>query len=73
LVSQTEVVQAARAESATIIDAAHEESDRLRGECDVYVDSKLATFEETLTGTLRTITRGRQQLRSGVSAPDYRG
>ena len=42
LVSQTEVVQSANAEATRMIDSAHAEADRLRGECDIYVDSKLA-------------------------------
>ena len=71
LVSETEVVQAARAESERVIDAAHAESDRLRGECDVYVDNKLAEFEELLTGTIRSVNRGRQQLRTGAGVHDY--
>ena len=71
LVSQTEVVQAAHAESARVIDAAHAESDRLRSECDEYVDSKLAEFEDVLGTTLRSVGRGRQQLRTGAGVPDY--
>ena len=39
------IVASANAESARLIDAAHVEADRLRGECDIYVDSKLAEFE----------------------------
>ena len=69
--SQTEVVTAAHAESARVIDAAHAESDRLRSECDLYVDSKLAEFEELLSGTLRSVGRGRQQLRTGTGVPNY--
>ena len=42
LVSQTEIVQTATAEATRLIDSAHAEADRLRGECDIYVDSKLA-------------------------------
>lgn len=71
LVSQTEVVQSAHAESARVIDAAHAESDRMRSECDLYVDTKLAEFEEFLTGTVRSVGRGRQQLRTGSGVPDY--
>ena len=71
LISQAEVVQAAHAESARVIDSAHAESDRLRGECDMYVDSKLAEFEEFLTTTTRSVGRGRQQLRTGSGVPDY--
>lgn len=71
LVTQTEVVQAAYSESARILDGAHADADRMRAECDSYVDSTLGSLEETLTTTLRTIGRGRTSLRSGGIA-DYR-
>ncbi|GAB2669975.1 DivIVA domain-containing protein [Gordonia jinhuaensis] len=71
LVSQTEVVAAAKSEADRIVDAAHAESDRQRGECDVYVDSKLAEFEDILTTTMRSVNRGRQQLRTGAGVHDY--
>lgn len=71
LVSETEVVGAAKSEAERIIDAAHAEADRLRGDCDVYVDEKLAQFEEILTGTLRSVNRGRHQLRTGAGMHDY--
>lgn len=70
LVSTTDVVQAARAESARLLDAAQDEADRLRDECDKYVDGRLAELEDTLTATLRTVGRGRSALRSGRPA-DY--
>ena len=69
--SQTEVVQSANAEATRLIDAAHAEADRLRGECDIYVDSKLAEFEEFLNGTLRSVGRGRHQLRTAAGTHDY--
>ena len=47
------------------------EADRLRGDCDIYVDEKLAQFEEVLTGTLRSVNRGRHQLRTGAGMHDY--
>ncbi len=71
LVSQTEVVQSAYAESARILDAAHADSDRMRAECDSYVDTKLASLEDALTKALRTVGRGRTALRAGAPA-DYR-
>ncbi|GGM06540.1 DivIVA domain-containing protein [Nakamurella endophytica] len=71
LVSQSEVVQAAHRESAEILDAAHADVDRMRADCDSYVDAKLASLEEILTKTLRTVGRGRTALRSGAVA-DYR-
>ncbi len=71
LVSDNEVVQAATAEATRLIDTAHAESDRLRGECDIYVDNKLAEFEEFLNGTLRSVGRGRHQLRTAAGTHDY--
>ena len=37
-----------------------------RGECDIYVDNKLAQFEEYLNGTLRSVSRSRHQLRTAA-------
>jgi cell division septum initiation protein DivIVA len=73
LVSSAEVVQAAHRESARIMDAATEQTDRLRAECDEYVDGKLAEFEDLLDRTMRTVSRGRGQLRGPVGAADSRG
>ena len=56
------MVRAAHAEAARLVDAADAEADRLRRECDTYVDTKLAEFEDTLGKALRTVTRGRNQL-----------
>lgn len=69
LVSQTEVVRTAHAEGARVVDAAEAESDRLRRECDAYVDAKLAEFEETLGKALRTVGQGRSQLWRGAGGP----
>ena len=66
LVSQTDVVQAAHAESARILDATADEAARQRGECDEYVDSKLAEFGDLLTHTLRTVDKGRAHLRGAA-------
>ena len=59
------MVRAAHTEAARIVDAADGEADRLRRECDSYVDTKLAEFEDTLSKALRTVTRGRSQLWRG--------
>ena len=69
--SANEVVVSAKAEAARLIDSAHAESDRMRGECDIYVDTKLAEFEDFLNGTLRSINRGRHQLRTAAGTHDY--
>jgi len=67
LVEQTEVVQAAHLESARILDATADEVTRQRGECDEYVDSKLAEFADLLSHTLRTVSKGRAHLRSSAA------
>jgi cell division septum initiation protein DivIVA len=72
LVSQTEVVQAAHAESARLMDATQAEIDQVRTECDAYVDDKLGEFEELLTHTLRTVNKGRSQLRPPAAAVNGR-
>ena len=64
-------MQAAYTESARILDSAHADADRMRQECDSYVDTTLGSMEETLTTTLRTIGRGRTALRTGGVA-DFR-
>jgi cell division septum initiation protein DivIVA len=73
LVSQTEVVRAAHAEAARVVDTAEAEADRLRRECDTYVDAKLADFEDALGKALATVTRGRSQLWRGAPAGASRG
>mgnify|MGYP001758666677 FL=1 len=64
LVSESEVVKKSREEATRIVDAAHVEADRMRGDCDVYVDTKLAEFESILNTTSREVLNGRKQLRS---------
>lgn len=71
LISESEVVRKAEAEAKRIIESAHADSERLRQECDSYVDSTLAQFEETLTATLRTVSRDRAALRKGAGASGY--
>jgi cell division septum initiation protein DivIVA len=72
LVADTEVAQAAQNEAKRIVNEAHDDAERLRSDCDAYVDARLADFEDLLGRTLRTVGKGRQQLRSPVGAPfDY--
>lgn len=72
LVSESEVVRVAEDEARRIVESAHSDSDRLRRECDHYVNSTLAQFEESLTGTLRTVSRDRSALRKGAGASGAR-
>lgn len=67
MVAQTEVVQAAHIEAGRIIDAGEREADRVRAECDQYIESSLASFEDTLTRTLQAVQRGRGQRRRPLS------
>ncbi|NLD86588.1 MAG: DivIVA domain-containing protein [Actinomycetales bacterium] len=62
MLSESEVVRIADEEAARVRDAAHSESDRRREECDAYIDEKMAHFEEFLSATIRTVTRGREEL-----------
>lgn len=66
MLSESEVVRIADEEAARVRDAAHAESDRRREECDAYIDEKMARFEEFLGSTIRTVSRGREELH-GVS------
>lgn len=68
LISESEVVRKAEAEARRIIESAHADSDRLRTECDRYVDSTLAEFENTLNSALRVVHRDRAALRKGAGA-----
>ncbi|MDX2355654.1 DivIVA domain-containing protein [Dietzia sp. PP-33] len=62
MLSESEVVRIADEEARRIRDAAHAESDRRREECDAYIDDKMARFEEFLGSTIRTVSRGREEL-----------
>ncbi|BAU96414.1 hypothetical protein N24_2152 [Corynebacterium suranareeae] len=68
LVSEAEVVRRSMEEAHRIVDAAHADSNKLRNECDEYVDSKLAEFETSLSTTLRSVTADRSALRRGAGA-----
>ena len=65
LVSQHEVAVAARAEGDRLVDAATDEAEHRRAECDHYVDATLGEFSETLESVLDTVGRHRHQLRVG--------
>lgn len=68
LLSRAEVVQAAEREARRVFDEAQSEADKLTNQADDYVDAKLANFEILLSKVLRTIGRGREQLRKRLEA-----
>jgi glycine/D-amino acid oxidase-like deaminating enzyme len=68
LVSRTELVQAAQAEAERVVQEAETASGKLKHQADDYVDAKLANFEILLNKTLKTVHRGREQLRHRLEA-----
>ncbi len=68
LVTETEVVALAAAESERVVAEARDEAASMRREVDDYVDQKLATFEVVLTKTLTAVERGRERLQGRIDA-----
>lgn len=68
LLARAEVVQAAEREAERVVGDAQAEADKLAHQADDYVDAKLANFEILLSKVLRSIGRGREQLRKRLEA-----
>ena len=62
MISQTEIVAAAKNEARRILDEVAEEAASQQDEIDAYVDSRLATLEVILHKTMEVVNRGRDQL-----------
>jgi hypothetical protein len=62
LVTETEVFRVAKIEADKEREAARREAQELRQQADDYLDTRLATFEITLSRTLQEVTRGRERL-----------
>ena len=73
LISESEVIRRADEEAHRLVDDASAESSRLRAECDDYVDSKLAEFEDGLRSVLQTVSSDRSALRRGAGASGAAG
>lgn len=63
LLARAEVVQAADKEAQRIVMEARGEAEKLAHDADDYADAKLADVEVIISKLLRTIGRGREQLR----------
>ena len=63
MVQRTEIVREAQHTAQRTVDAAREESRRLRLEAEDYCDQKLAAFEIVLERTMKTVQAGREKLR----------
>ena len=62
MVEQTAIVQAARDESQRVRDEARTMAERERQEVENYIDSRLATLEVILNKTMDAVARGRERL-----------
>jgi F0F1-type ATP synthase membrane subunit b/b' len=62
MVQRGEIVRQAQHAAQRVLDRAHDESRRLRREAEDYCDRKLATFEELLERTAKTVKSGRHKL-----------
>jgi len=62
MVEQTSIVQSAHDESQRILDDAHATAERERQEVEDYIDSRLATLEVILNKTMDAVSRGRERL-----------
>jgi F0F1-type ATP synthase membrane subunit b/b' len=67
MISQTEIVAAAKKEAKRILAQVEEDAVSQQNEIDAYVDSRLATLEVILHKTMDVVNRGRDQL-AGVDA-----
>jgi hypothetical protein len=65
LLSRTEIVHAAQREAERITDEAKEKATKMQIEAEDYIDQKLAAFEILLDKTMKTVGKGREQLRGG--------
>ncbi len=62
-VSQEEVVRASVREAERLLEEARQQARQLRLEAEDYIDQKLAAFEILLDKTMKTVGKGREQLR----------
>ncbi len=62
MVQRTEIVREAHHSARRTLEAARDESRKLRLEAEDYIDQKLASFEIVLERTIKTVAAGRQKL-----------
>lgn len=70
MVQRTEVVRAAEARARQVVDAADEETRRLRNETEDFLDQRLGSFEILLDRLSKTVANGRQRLSIGDQNTD---
>jgi hypothetical protein len=69
LVEDTEVYRTAAARASQITDQATAQARTMAAEVEEYVDTRLASFSELLTRTMRQVDMGRQNLRERGNIP----
>lgn len=69
MVQRTEVVRAAETRARQVIDAADEESRRLKHETEDFLDQRLGSFEILLGRLQKTVAVGRERLSIGSQPP----
>lgn len=69
MVQRTEVVRAAESRARLVIEAAEEETRRLRNETEDFLDQRLGSFEILLDRLSKTVANGRQRLSIGSQPP----
>jgi vacuolar-type H+-ATPase subunit H len=69
MVQRTEVVRAAEARARQVIDAADEETRRLKHETEDFLDQRLGSFEILLGRLQKTVHNGRERLSIGDKVP----
>lgn len=67
MVQRTEVVKSSEARARKIVEAAKDEANRLRNECEDFCDHKLASFEIVLERTLKMVGAGREKLQGSLT------
>ncbi len=65
MIERTEIVHAAQDRARQIVEQAQTEATELRSQVDDYCDRKLASFENVLDRTARTVSEGRSKLAGG--------
>ncbi len=68
MLQRSEIVQAAEQEAKRVVMDARAQAEKLAHDADDYVDAKLANFEIIMNKMLRTVAKGRDQLRRKMEA-----
>lgn len=66
MVQRTEIVREAQHTAQRTVDEARDEARRLRLESEDYCDQKLASFENVLERTMKTVQAGREKLQGAL-------